>query len=481
LSSLIKRPLALALLVAQVTTLLPPAAQGASKLPLDTFLKQVQDASLAYSGATLSSQGARERSEEAALVTAPQAFANLSLASDARKNPFFFYDRVLNNVYGFGVQQQNTVGTQWKLSYQVTFTDFQGLRFPSAVTTFNEGRLALEVNQPLWKNALGFETRAQQDALEAQALASHHVEAFKARAALAEAEATYWSLALARRTVTIAQTTLERARVLHAWASKRARFELADKSDLFQAEAALELRKLQLRAAEDQAHTASRAFNAARQVASDTVTEELELPELTTLLTLQAPARSALREDVLAAREGERAAVAVAEQGRSRAKPQLDVFASAALNSRDAPLGTAIANSFTLQQPTVAAGVKLVVPLDIGSLSAASQGWAKERAAAEKNYTQKVFTQEKEWADLEQGLKDARKRLELAAQIEDIQKKKLLNERERLNRGRTVTYQVLMFEEDFSQAQLNRLRTQGELLSILARMKTFQAGQAGNT
>ena len=467
-------PIALAAALAT----LPTASQAAEKLSLDRYLEQVQASSLGIASSTLSSQGAKERSEESSLLTSPQAFANVTIASDARKNAFFNYQKVLNNTYGLGVQQQTSYGLQWKLAYTLTHTDFRGLVFPGVPTTYDEGRFSLELNQSLLKNGFGFETRAQQDALEAQALASHHVESFKTKAALAEAEGAYWSLAVARRTVAIARATLDRAQVLHAWASKRARFELAEKSDLFQAEAALELRKLQLRAAEDAERTAARAFNASRQIASTEVTEELELPEHANLMKIAAPTRSTLRDDVLAAREGERAAIAVAEQGRSRAKPQVDVFAAAALNSRQADLSKAIAQSLTFDQPTIAGGVKLVIPLDVGSLSATSQGWAKERAAAEKNYSQKVFTQEKEWADLEQGLRDARKRLELAVQIEDIQKKKLLNERERLNRGRTVTYQVLMFEEDFSQAQLNRLRTQAELLSILARMKTFRSSES---
>ena len=60
------------------------------------------------------------------------------------------------------------------------------------------------------------------------------------------------------------------------------------------------------------------------------------------------------------------------------------------------------------------------------------------------------------------------------------QKEKLEYERERLKKGRTTTYAILVFEQDYSMAQLNSIRIQAEIVSIVAQMKTFakDRGQA---
>ncbi|RYZ80227.1 MAG: hypothetical protein EOP06_25730 [Proteobacteria bacterium] len=54
-----------------------------------------------------------------------------------------------------------------------------------------------------------------------------------------------------------------------------------------------------------------------------------------------------------------------------------------------------------------------------------------------------------------------------------IQQKKALNERKRLTRGRTTTYQSLIFETDYNSAESQRIQAQSEVLLIMARMRTF--------
>jgi outer membrane protein TolC len=54
-----------------------------------------------------------------------------------------------------------------------------------------------------------------------------------------------------------------------------------------------------------------------------------------------------------------------------------------------------------------------------------------------------------------------------------IQKKKVENERSRLKRGRSTTYQTLTFSQDYNSSEASRIQAQTQVLSILARMKTF--------
>jgi outer membrane protein TolC len=85
----------------------------------------------------------------------------------------------------------------------------------------------------------------------------------------------------------------------------------------------------------------------------------------------------------------------------------------------------------------------------------------------------KLFEQEQEWNDLNQKFHEAKKRLTLTRDIEIVQDKKLVREKARLHLGRTTTYQVLLFEQDYSTAQLARIRAQADILRILTQMKLF--------
>jgi outer membrane protein TolC len=245
---------------------------------------------------------------------------------------------------------------------------------------------------------------------------------------------------------------------------------LSEDSDLFQAEANLESLRLSVASSADALRSASRAFNQARGIDSDDVPEVLALPDPKSVKT---PERAQIRDDVRAAREQQRAASASAQLGIEKNKPSLEVYGAYARNSQDVAQNDAIRDSFHSDQPTNVIGVRLSVPLAVGASSDSRAGYAKERAAADALAEQKLFDQEVEWKDLVQKLSEAKARLEIAEKVADIQKKKALNERQRLKRGRTTTYQSLIFETDYNQAEYRRIQTQSEVLTLLAQMKTF--------
>jgi len=56
---------------------------------------------------------------------------------------------------------------------------------------------------------------------------------------------------------------------------------------------------------------------------------------------------------------------------------------------------------------------------------------------------------------LNESFSEAKVQLDLAQKLENIQRMKLDAERNRLHQGRTVTYQVLLFEQDYLVAELN--------------------------
>ena len=73
-----------------------------------------------------------------------------------------------------------------------------------------------------------------------------------------------------------------------------------------------------------------------------------------------------------------------------------------------------------------------------------------------------------------QNLAIYKENLKLAQSIEAVQKAKLENERYRLKQGRTSTYQVLLFEQDYSNSQLATIQIADKMLEAVADQKLYQ-------
>lgn len=459
-----------------------PLNTFASSLSLDEYLHQVETGNPGIRANISSKSGSLLHSKEGELLLAPTLFATAQLSTDKRmSSPFFTYDKLINNSYSLGVGKLTSSGTNVKLSYVINYWNFVGAPITRTAPFiignigYYDARPVLEVSQSLWKNGFGSEIRANQELAEAQALASHFGESFKQKIALAEAESGYWHLALARQSLTVQKEALERAKKILDWNERRARLGLGDQTDKFQAQAAFELRQLSWQTSEDEERVASRHFNLLRMKNQETVDESLVSLSTEQIEKLNPPTRAPHREDTQAAEQQSRASSANSKLGQERANPSLDLYGQLAFNGQNAGLSPSVSQSFSGDKPTAVVGLKFSAPLDFVTWKNTKEGWAKEREASDLVYQQKVIEQEAEWIELNRRFQDAKKRVVLQASIEKVQKNKLVYEKDRLLRGRTTTYQVLMFEQDYSQAQLTRLQYQAELLTLHAKLKLFSS------
>ncbi len=438
----------------------------AASLSLDEYLTQVEGSSPDVKAAREASEGAALRSEEAAQIYAPQLSATAQWTKDKRQSPFLIFDHFKNNIFDVNVSQLTNFGLEGKLGYSLIQTGYVGLGRP----IYYYGSPNLELSFDLWRNWLGSETQAREAVNDAATLAARYQNSFAAKAARAEAETAYFQLASARAVTQVYKNSLERAQEIYGWNNRRFKLNLGDDADLYQAEANLEATKLALQASQDQARVAARNFNRARGIDSDLVEENVALPDPT---RIRVPVRTEMRDDVRAAREQSRAAAAQATLGAESTKPKLQVFGAYAFNSQDEFRSDAISNSFKSDAPTRTIGIRLTTALSFGKAADIRSGYGRERVAAEISADQKLFNQEVEWKNLVNSLNEAKARLTIAEKLAAIQQKKALNERKRLSRGRTTTYQNLIFETDYNNAESSRIQAQSEVLQILARMRTF--------
>ncbi len=452
---------------------------SADALTPEQYLQEVQTRNEDYKGQIQNSEGSARRAGEGELATATLLYANAEYNSDSRLPvlPLFTYDAINMHNYSLGVKKLTSFGLDIKAYYLLMHTKYMngllGGVTPVSVD-FWDARPTVELSQSLWANGFGRATRANEERARAGATAQSLMARHASRAFLVQAEDTYWRLSLARERLEISHVAVEQAEKIHKWNQERVERNLGDEVDALQARAALEMRELELQAAKNEEASAARLFNRMRNIASDQVPQVLIEPRSEDLLDRKIPASvKPMRDDVLAAEQNQRAAIAGSVSAVEKLRPELTAYANYGLNGRDPALGASLGNPFSASRPTYAVGLKFAMPLDRALVSETAAGYRQEQIAAEMIYRQKLNDQKQEWQDLIHRVRESKTKLKLSRTLVESQRLKLKRERERLKSGRTTTFQVLMFETDYAKAQAAEIMAKGELVRTLNQLKLY--------
>ena len=168
------------------------------------------------------------------------------------------------------------------------------------------------------------------------------------------------------------------------------------------------------------------------------------------------------------------ASVAQSKIEEENNKPSLNLYTSYSVNQVEANRIDAVSSTLNKSAPTGKIGLEFTMPINIG-LSADIRKGSRYKASADKiSYREKLLQQEIDWQNLQENLKDYQENLRLATQIENAQKAKLENERNLLERGRTSTYQILVFEQEYSNSELTTQQIAQKLHELIAEQKLYQ-------
>ena len=448
----------------------------AHALTLDEYLAQVRGSNEGLKASKASVEAAAGKTEDADMVYAPTVFANI-VGSDDKKEYVPVAQRGDRTQYmstQAGVSKLTQWGTSAKVYYNSAHTDIANVSKQFVPDPkWYEASTVLEVNHPLLKNSGGEDIKRSIELQKKQADLTALSEAFKRKLTMVDAEGVYWRLVLARESLKTAKDNLDRAQKIVQWNRHRVTNELADSSDLIQAEALAQVREIELNMASDDERSAAHAFNTARGTNDDAVQDQLVriTPEL--IDKLPKPERKGDREDLRLAIEAENVSDISMNLTGTKYDPTLDVFASAAVNGRDTEWYKSAVGSVHAGHQTLSLGLKFSKPLGGESISRVRGAYAKDKEAATLQASRKRYENDREWSDLTRRLEESKGRLKLVQLIETTQNKKLTEERNRQQRGRSTMFQVMQAETDYAQAQLNVIKTKAEILGTFARMKTF--------
>ena len=253
-------------------------AAGLDNLTLDSYLGQVRGGNKAAQAAAGLSEAGGLKAAERNVILSPSLFVNYSVSRDQKptSNPTMMGSSTDVDSLSYGISQLTPFGLAGKLGVTTNHVVIDGASpqfLPLA--DYYETRPQLEISQSLWKNGFGRETRAQLEIVEGQALLAKHSEKLKEKFLMAEAEGTYWRLALAREALSAQRDSYNRAVKMREWSAGRVKLSLADRADFLQSDAAVKGRELELQTATDEEQAAARQFNSLRGIASDKVSESL--------------------------------------------------------------------------------------------------------------------------------------------------------------------------------------------------------------
>ncbi len=452
--------------------------QKVCALSLPEYLKQVDQSHKGLQAAKFSIEASDLKAEEGEMSFATSVFGQAQYLSDEKQYsaPAQRGEKTEVTNASLGVSRLFEYGVATKLYYSATATNLYGVS-PLYVPerSYTDAGPTLEVSIPLLKNRFAEDAKNAVELQKASAGLTKYSESLKRKGILYEAEATYWRLSLARESIRTMKENLNRAQKIAGITSNKVRNGLADDADYLQVKALVEVRKLELETSMQDEQAAVSAFNTLRGINDNRVDDNIDTISQDTLSSISAPAKSGDKEEVSLLKQNLEILKISKKLAEKKYGSSLDLFASSTLNGHDIKSEKAVNKSFQTTHPTYVVGIKFSTPLGGESASKYIEGVSKEEAATQMNLERKSFEVDREWTDLDRKLVEAKQKLKLAEDIRKVQLEKLETERKRQQTGRSVMFQVLSFETDYANAQLNVLRMKAEILSIIARMKMFGA------
>jgi len=457
-------------------------ANTAGALTLDAYLKQVRAGHSGYKGARQNRQGARDSATQADLITSFRLESNYQLQRDKQlsQDPSLTYDRLDSEYYSLGVAKTTTFGLDARLSYDVNRLKY--VNPDSDIPGGNQASEAmptLKLTQSLWQNAFGRLSKNQVKAAAAQAEFEKQNSQATMDSLVQRATNAYWNLVLQKEIVEIQKAALKQSQELYNYNVKRSQMKLTDLADSLQSKATLEAKKLDVQTAIDNEEALLREFNLLRNKPPEEDPGALPPLDWNAIANTTLPENYAGRSDVRAAKAQAEASVANYKIAEESNKPLLNLFGSYSRNGRASSNRDAISNSYSANRPTTAIGLTLSVPLDFISLKRAGAGARAQAQGAQGVYQQMVLDQEAGWRDLRERVNAAQRRTVLSEAIVAAQLEKLEYERSRLHEGRTSTFQVLLFEQDYIDARMARVQNVSELVSLLSQVRLYTDTEEG--
>ena len=451
-------------------------------MTLDDYLSLVKKQNRAFISFEKSTEAATARREAGDIELSPTALIKAQTLDDRRPQSFgtFLLNRQQITDYTLGLGKKFSTGTQAQLSADASETkmDAEDLstRPPTNTTqTLGAGTLGISLSQSLWKDSFGTATRLRRDRQAIVESSEKQNYNLQAKQLLVDAESAFWDYLYMKQEVLIRQDSLERAVKIEQWIKRRVSNGIGDSADLYNAQGLRAGRELQLISTQDE-------MTAAEKKIRDT----LELKEQDPLPDLQgeiggvrgldqmADGRGQKKvrlDSYLAVLEAKTKAIS-AQEVEDSYRPDLVLSGQYKTNSFESSLGDAYQKISNTDKPTSGVALTLTWLLDGDLKNSVRQTARAEALAAALRQERKLLESQSSWSEINRRHHELTRKIQAALVASDLQTKKANAERDKLSKGRSITSEVVLAEQDAAESQLtlNKLRAEQRKLEAQGRL-----------
>jgi outer membrane protein TolC len=457
--------------------MLTVGSQQAWCMNFDSYKAQVEENDPLLKAQKLQRAGAELNLGSEGLITGVRLVSQFNYMNDQRPtfNPGFQGNQTNAQVASIGLQQQTPWGMRWGLSQNFQRTQvFNASPMAVPIPDFVDSFAKVEVSLPLWRNGGGAETKAQIEQAQAGTLLQKHQADIALTQRYIEIEAAYDQLAHQQETVEISKDSLERTKKLLASVQSKVQRGLADQSDLYQAQAAVTAREVDLVNARIQLRDAARSFNKLKNIPGEEVSEKLASRALSEERLKLDDSRVLRRKDYLIQQESIRNQRLGATVQREGQKPQLELSGQYLRLGRTDLSREVENNVFSFGKPYLAVGLNFSMPLDQATAGRSREGLAMLAESEEYQQGARVNDERASWQQMVNAGRQLGEQHQLVMQLEKVQKLKANAERDKYNRGRSTSFQVLSYEQDYVNSRAQLLAVELQIRKFVSQLRMFE-------
>lgn len=480
--------------VVKPVTEVPSVASGPA-MGLEDFLKSVGERNGNFKAIASSREAslARQLQGDMELSTILTASAQ---SVDDKKPQFlgaFNVSGTKAQEFSVGLSKKFSTGTQAAVTASVNeaTTAIQVVAPPASLSTTNAlGGLGFSISQSLWKDFFGSGTglRHEREAI-VQKTESQGLD-LQSRQVMIDAEAAFWDHLYLKEELRQRQESLARARRIETWVKNRAGNGIGDRADVLNAQGLVAGRELQLLGSQDEMRASEEKIRDLLELMDQEALPDLRgnLEGLRSIQALidgeiqqtsgsgdagAASQKQVVRLDAYLSVLEAKAKAVIAREIEEGTRPDLVLSGAYKTNSVDSAMSGAMSNVTDTSKPTTVVGIKFTYLLD-GDVKDASRRTAKmEALAAEQRRGRKLLESRTSWEELQRRHSEMTNKVAAAEKTSVIQTQKAEAERDKLSKGRSITSNVILAEEDAATSQLTLAKLRAEQRKLESQGRLF--------
>lgn len=447
-------------------------------ISLEEYLNKVGVGNSALESSKIEEEAAKLRASEGKLIVAPNFFTlgQYGVDKSPSQNPSFEGTQRNNSIFNLGVEQQSLLGINHKFYFGWSRTELRGVETSFVPNeAVSKSSFNYEFSIPLWRNQLGRITKSQVSSIVDQNKSESYLAQFNQKQLKAQAVSVYWRLKAAQELYDLSKEQLKINKTFLNWTKNRVSIRLGEKADLEQAKAALALREFELEQVKSELNEATQVFNQMIEVTTDSPVAVLEsFTQIEFLPSYEDVENSLSREDIKSLESLLNAQNALAKIAAESTRPKFDIVGLASSNGLDPVNSKSFDNSLTTRNPTYAIGLHLSLPLDRSAVNDVQKSASLKMLSINSQLKRKKYEVDSELKRLKKNYAQAIKVFNAARIMERAQYSKYQHEIKLRKSGRTNTFQLLSFQQEYLQSKQSLIQAHSSILQMSAQFILFK-------